>query len=693
MTNHNESGNIKITAFGIAKKNIIMVLILLLTVMAISYIIKKKNTLSIITQTYSEIATKEFDFIQYWMERRVENLEKIAKSSRVYLNLKKYAANGRLSPFEYDDIKGYIDTTIADQETYYQFTVIDARGNICYSSDGAAGNIRNDDLYNRIKGTRDLNTGKVMIHSAGVSSNIKKRMIHLSYPVHESANETGAITGYAIAMVNLDILTDSLKFLNVGDNGNAYITEPDGRVIASSGDYELKSQPRDYFLKNIISGSLTESITAGATQHHSGEKIYISHLNSDVIGIWKWYSYFEWVFLIEIDLNYAMKPVNKMLIIYLILLLIFIPVTVIATIGSANHLVKPMNRIIAIINEISNGNFAVDINLNTKDEIGKIGHTLVNFRGKITDVVNKVKETASELTQSSEKMSQSSATLSKNMQEQAAASEEIMATVEELSSSMESIHNNAQDQYGSLISLIQGLTMLLEMINQVGQSTKDSLSLTEKVATKARMGTESLGYMDNSMTKIGERSKEMTNIIGMINNISDQINLLSLNAAIEAARAGDTGRGFAVVADEISKLADRTDSSLKDIDSLIKVNNNEIDSGITSVKNAVTIISDIIHGVESTTSMMNEISVNLNKQIEANKSVNSEADMVKNKADHIKIATNEQKLATSEIVKSISYISDLSQQNTSFFQDLASDAERISKMADSLMNKISFFKL
>ena len=81
--------------------------------------------------------------------------------------------------------------------------------------------------------------------------------------------------------------------------------------------------------------------------------------------------------------------------------------------------------------------------------------------------------------------------------------------------------------------------------------------------------------MNVSITNITESSQQVTDIISIIDDISDKINLLSLNAAIEAARAGEAGRGFAVVADEISKLADQTAASINDIDSLIRKNNNE----------------------------------------------------------------------------------------------------------------------
>jgi methyl-accepting chemotaxis protein len=89
----------------------------------------------------------------------------------------------------------------------------------------------------------------------------------------------------------------------------------------------------------------------------------------------------------------------------------------------------------------------------------------------------------------------------------------------------------------------------------------------------------------------------MSGILKIINEISEQINLLSLNAAIEAARAGDAGRGFAVVADEISQLADRTAQSLKEIASLISINNREIGEGQQGVDDAMNVIGRLVEGI------------------------------------------------------------------------------------------------
>ena len=195
------------------------------------------------------------------------------------------------------------------------------------------------------------------------------------------------------------------------------------------------------------------------------------------------------------------------------------------------------------------------------------------------------------------------------------------------------------------------------------------------------------------MTRISESSQKVTEIIEIINDISERINLLALNAAIEAARAGDAGRGFAVVADEISKLADQTATSISDINSLIKDNNDEINNGMNNVVDTVGSLGRIIERVESVSNMIDKIFSSMEKQQLTNEDVNRSADELIVRSEEVRNATEEQRHAVGEIMKSITTINGLTQSSAAGAEEMTSNATKLASMAENLRNRVNFFRV
>ena len=307
---------------------------------------------------------------------------------------------------------------------------------------------------------------------------------------------------------------------------------------------------------------------------------------------------------------------------------------------------------------------------------------------QIENLLKSLNTASSNLASSSEDLSTTALSFSENTQNQAASAEEIMATIEEVSSGVDNIAAGSREQYDRMKGLLEKIRILSDTIVEMGRTIGMTLKTTRDITGYAQEGEISLQSMNESMQKINASSDEMTNIVGIINDISDKINLLSLNAAIEAARAGDAGRGFAVVADEISKLADQTSVSIKEIESHIRLNNSEIIRGSSTVEDTVSTISKIISGVNSINIMTDEVSVQMERQQNLNLQVNAEAEGAIARSDEMKMATEEQKIAVTEISRSIVSVNELTQSNSEGAEKLFLHAKHVRELAEDLKKQM-----
>ena len=398
-------------------------------------------------------------------------------------------------------------------------------------------------------------------------------------------------------------------------------------------------------------------------------------------------------------LSYKIKNINQEITLFASITMLVILIGAIALLVGFNIMLRQSLRDITSITEKmhdiaeGDGDLTIQLEIKSDDEIGDVAKFFNTFVKKIHDVIKDVKKTSLELSQYAEEMSNSSEKLAEHTQEQASSAEEITATVEEMSAGTSMVARGAKEQITALESLILKMNDLSGVIQNMESLINNSMKQTDIILDDAKEGEISLQTMTNSMKKVGDSSHEMENIIEIINDISEQINLLSLNAAIESARAGEAGRGFAVVADEISKLADETASSINDIDQLIKENSNEIKNGINSISNTKEKMHTIMDEVTTITNLIEKIAHFMQDQVQVNTTVNQEADKVQGLSNSITHATQEHDNAATEIVNAISTINVITQNNASEAEEMSATSENIAAMAEYLKNKVDFFKV
>ena len=378
------------------------------------------------------------------------------------------------------------------------------------------------------------------------------------------------------------------------------------------------------------------------------------------------------------------------LVIFILTVALSLGITILISNGISDHVTSVSNNLKEIAS--GDGNLNVSLKVDSHDEIGELSKYFNEFVTKIRNVIDEVKTQSSNLATSTNKMTPILNNFSESSQEQASSTEEITATIEEVSAGMDQIARNARYQFDIISTLSERMNSLSEIIHEMEQKIKDTTGLAGDISSKAKSGEASIQSMNESMSRINNSSDQMKNIINIISDISKQTNLLSLNASIEAARAGDAGRGFAVVADEIAKLAVLTSQSIKNIDALIRSNSEEISQGYSSIQGTVSMIKMIMDGINSINTMMIKLAESMTIQMKINEEVNSEATKVKEKSNEIKIATEEQKVAIEAISHSVMTINDLTMEISTGSQNMLNTFEQTIKITSDLNDQVDFFK-
>jgi len=267
---------------------------------------------------------------------------------------------------------------------------------------------------------------------------------------------------------------------------------------------------------------------------------------------------------------------------------------------------------------------------------------------------------------------------------QAASLEEISASVEELTSNAENISNTARSLYQEMQIANESVTDLKKVFEEI---TKSASTIAHAIENITLLSNDSIQKMDVTLKQFQDLitfSNNMSSFVEVINQIADQVNLLSLNASIEAARAGDAGRGFAVVADEISKLADATAQNASQIANIIAQTQNLMNSSngsITDTSRFLSKLNEEIRTIMQEISHTNTLIQDVNVSIKAIANLNTQ---IYNAIETIETSTSEQRIANEEASKTIVYVSDAAQNLTDIVNTVSNVASSIKDIAQNL---------
>lgn len=302
----------------------------------------------------------------------------------------------------------------------------------------------------------------------------------------------------------------------------------------------------------------------------------------------------------------------------------------------------------------------------------------------MTNLLGVVEGVTDELSVSSEEMEGGANQFSENTQSQAASLEEVTSTLEEVASASEMSANRTAEQKQRTEGMIQKASGAYEVVREAGILMNEVSGVKENLDARLKIASEEVERCMNMMNNATKSSVDVAASISVINDISDQVNLLSLNAAIEAARAGEAGKGFAVVASEIGKLADETQKNAKVITSLVGSTNNEITETAERLVMVRDAAEDVVNLANKFGKVVDEVAVLAKKDISINKEIQDDGKIVISGAEEVAASMEEQKNAISEIMRSVSVINNSTQALAAGSEELVGTADNVSRSAEKL---------
>lgn len=336
-----------------------------------------------------------------------------------------------------------------------------------------------------------------------------------------------------------------------------------------------------------------------------------------------------------------------------------------ATLFLTRHFTFRIKKLAGAMGRIADGDLSTQLTIHANDEIGELGRGINRMQTHVGEMIASITDTAAQVASSanllnvvSEQIASSSGEVANQAGTVATASEEMAATSTEIAHNCSTAADSSR----------QGNEMATEGARVVMQTVASMNGIADRVKETA-----------TTLERLGSRSDQIGEIVGTIEDIADQTNLLALNAAIEAARAGEQGRGFAVVADEVRALAERTTKATKEIAQMIKAIQNETKGAITSMEEGV---SEVERGAQEAARSGDALE-NILNQINA----------VAQEINQIATAAEEQTATTTEITNNIQMITEVVQMSASCSNEAASSAKELLANAEKLQSLVGRFTL
>ncbi|KQN99992.1 methyl-accepting chemotaxis protein [Paenibacillus sp. Leaf72] len=509
----------------------------------------------------------------------------------------------------------------------------------------------------------------------------KQFAVSIAMPV---SGKNGGIQGIVAGDLLLSTITETVEKINLDDLGYAFLLDKKGMILAHPDEQQVNtSAAENAELKPFLAGMQANEM-GQQTFSFEGETYLLYYNQIPSTG---------WIVGSVISEKVAFADYYKLRNQYIVIIFATLLIVLAASYFIATRFVKPLQRLRATSQQMSEGDFTGRVTLKGKDEFAELGTAFNHMSDKLGVLLKQVAESASQVHSVSIEMDEHTNNTRRISEQIALATEELAKGSSSQADSVYAGSERLSEMSESARGISHSVEQSVAMINEAGSAMNAGLQAVDHQVKLAADNRQSIDRVGKSIALLVDKSQKIEVIVGIIRGIASQTNLLALNAAIEAARAGENGRGFAVVADEVRKLAEQSTGSAGDIIVLLDEIQAASRQSVSEVSHAEGFVEQQVAAVNETRDSFERIQQSIDgigSQIRAVSVSTMELDDNAGKISEViasVAAMSQQSAASTEEVASST------QEQFEFISSISERSNELTQHANALFEEVKKFKI